>query len=86
MTNMCLQVSVSSCAGESGLETVAMAVAEKVMGLPGRVDGLAPIFVDPVTGTLAGGLMTLGARGDSYYEYLLKQWLLSGKKDDAFLQ
>ena len=25
--------------------------------------------------------LTLGARADSYYEYLLKQWLLSGKSD-----
>ena len=63
-----------------------MAVAEKVMGLPGRANGLAPIYVDPATGALAGGLMTLGARGDSYYEYLLKQWLLGGKRQPALLQ
>lgn len=25
-------------------------------------------------------LVTLGARGDSYYEYLLKQWLFSNKE------
>ena len=56
------------------------------MGLPGRANGLAPIYVDPATGTLAGGLMTLGARGDSYYEYLLKQWLLGGKRQPALLQ
>lgn len=47
--------------------------------------------MDPVTGYfgkgagLAGGAamshrVTLGARGDSYYEYLLKQWLFSGKR------
>lgn len=28
----------------------------------------------------------MGALGDSYYEYLLKQWLLSGKKDDSLRQ
>jgi mannosyl-oligosaccharide alpha-1,2-mannosidase len=28
--------------------------------------------------------ITLGAMGDSYYEYLLKQWLLSGKKDTKY--
>lgn len=27
----------------------------------------------------------MGARADSYYEYLLKQWLQTGKKDDDFL-
>ena len=63
-----------------------MAVAQKVMGLPGRSHGLAPIYVDPATGALAGGLMTLGARGDSFYEYLLKQWLLGGKRQPALLQ
>jgi len=54
--------------------------------MEGRLQGLAPVFVDTKAATLRGGLITLGARGDSYYEYLLKQWLLSGKKDEAFLQ
>lgn len=31
-------------------------------------------------------VISLGARGDSYYEYLLKQWLLGGRKDDALLE
>ena len=29
--------------------------------------------------------ITLGARGDSYYEYLLKQWLLTGKRENSYL-
>ena len=29
--------------------------------------------------------VTLGARGDSYYEYLLKQWLQTGKKNDQYV-
>jgi hypothetical protein len=31
------------------------------------------------------GSMT-GAHGDSYYEYLLKQWIMTGKTDDVMLQ
>lgn len=62
-----------------------MAVAAKVMGLPGRVGGLAPIYVDPATGAL-GGVTTLGARGDSFYEYLLKQWLAGGKRQPVLLR
>lgn len=27
--------------------------------------------------------ITMGARGDSYYEYLLKQWIQSGKTSEA---
>eukprot|EP00128_Syssomonas_multiformis_P004642 Colp12_sorted_trinity150504_noHs@26008 len=48
--------------------------------------GLLPIYISPVTGQFSGNTITLGARGDSYYEYLLKQWLLSGKKEKAYLQ
>ncbi len=59
---------------------------ETVLGLPGRTGGLAPIYVDPATGALGGGLVTLGARGDSYYEYLLKQWILGGKTQPALLR
>ncbi|POM62728.1 Mannosyl-oligosaccharide 1,2-alpha-mannosidase [Phytophthora palmivora] len=29
-----------------------------------------------------GSVISFGAHGDSHYEYLLKQWLLTGKKDD----
>jgi hypothetical protein len=29
--------------------------------------------------------ITLGARGDSYYEYMLKQYLVGGKKDEKLL-
>ena len=36
-------------------------------------------------GHFSGSTITLGARGDSYYEYLLKQWLQSGKVRPAAL-
>mmetsp|Transcript_115093 Transcript_115093/g.245908 ORF Transcript_115093/g.245908 Transcript_115093/m.245908 type:complete len:629 (-) Transcript_115093:16-1902(-) len=40
--------------------------------------GLVPIFVDPGSGKFQDSKLTLGARGDSYYEYLLKLWLQAG--------
>ena len=64
----------------------ALAAVHAVLGMRSRMQGLAPIYVDIASATLQGHLITLGARGDSYYEYLLKQWLLSGKKDDALLK
>lgn len=64
----------------------ALEVVYKVLEMPGQVDGLAPIFVDIAHGRLHGHIVTLGARGDSYYEYLLKQWLLSGKRDEKLLR
>lgn len=45
-----------------------------------KKDGLVPINVNTVTGRFSGGVITFGARGDSYYEYLLKQWLQTGRK------
>ena len=44
-----------------------------------KTDGLVPIFVNANTGKFSGNTITLGARGDSYYEYLLKQWFQSGQ-------
>lgn len=42
-----------------------------------HVDGLWPNCWK-----LGSGKITLGANGDSFYEYLLKVWILGGKKDD----
>ena len=46
---------------------------------------LYPQFMNVQDGALQGGVITLGARVDSLYEYLLKQWLLGGKGDDRRL-
>lgn len=59
------------------------AVMMHLKDLP-KTDGLVPIFVNAVTGRFSGNTITLGARGDSYYEYLLKQWLLTDKKEDVY--
>jgi mannosyl-oligosaccharide alpha-1,2-mannosidase len=47
--------------------------------------GLAPIYLtyDPPT-RFVPSKITFGAMGDSYYEYLLKQWLQTGKKEHKF--
>ncbi len=48
-----------------------------------KKDGLVPIFINAGSGAFrATGTITLGARGDSYYEYLLKMWLQSGKQHE----
>ncbi|KEF51367.1 mannosyl-oligosaccharide alpha-1,2-mannosidase [Exophiala aquamarina CBS 119918] len=41
-------------------------------------DGLLPIFIYPATGEFRGENIRLGSRGDSYYEYLIKQYLQTG--------
>uniref|UniRef100_A0A7I4KJW6 alpha-1,2-Mannosidase n=1 Tax=Brugia malayi TaxID=6279 RepID=A0A7I4KJW6_BRUMA len=46
-------------------------------------DGLCSMFISPVTGRFKEQMIiTMGARADSYYEYLLKQWLQTGKTID----
>lgn len=39
-------------------------------------------YIHPETGRWCQKHASLGALGDSFYEYLLKSWLLSGKKDE----
>lgn len=63
-------------------EKAAARVSEHVHTLP-KKDGLVPIFINANSGQFRTySTVTLGARGDSYYEYLLKQWLQTGRTID----
>ncbi|KAL4975735.1 glycoside hydrolase [Aspergillus desertorum] len=58
-------------------------VVEKVMQVVDAnqaPDGLLPIYIYPDTGTFRGANIRLGSRGDSYYEYLLKQYLQTSEE------
>ncbi|XP_041319065.1 mannosyl-oligosaccharide 1,2-alpha-mannosidase IC isoform X2 [Pyrgilauda ruficollis] len=61
--------------------------AEKVMNIRrvlSRVEkpqGLYPNFLSPVTGSWVQHHVSIGGLGDSFYEYLIKSWLMSDKKD-----
>lgn len=62
--------------------------AEKVMQVidnNGAKDGLVPIFVYADKGTFRGNEIRLGSRGDSYYEYLIKQYLQTQKQEPVYL-
>ncbi|KAJ3603535.1 hypothetical protein NHX12_028280 [Muraenolepis orangiensis] len=62
-------------------------VARQVHQLEGKQDGLVPMFINTNSGQFTHqGVFTLGARADSYYEYLLKQWIQGGKKETQFLE
>lgn len=45
-----------------------------------RYRGLAPIYTYPDSGLFMGQNIRFGSRGDSFYEYLLKQYLLTHEK------
>ena len=51
-----------------------------------RYHNLIPKFINAQTGRLRNdNMVTLGARADSYYEYLFKLWLQSGKKEGKYV-
>jgi mannosyl-oligosaccharide alpha-1,2-mannosidase len=61
--------------------------AEKVMQVVddnGARDGLVPIFIYPTTGLFKGKNIRLGSRGDSYYEYLAKQYLQTEGREPVY--
>lgn len=71
--------------GDNSFEHVMNLINKKVHDLE-KNQGLVPIFINANTGQFREfSPVTLGARGDSYYEYLLKQWLQTGKKEGDYL-
>lgn len=61
--------------------------AEKVMKVlddNGAQDGLVPIYVHADSGKFRGNNIRLGSRGDSYYEYLIKQYLQTSKEEQIY--
>jgi len=53
----------------------------EVMRSSDKPNGLYPNYMDPRSGTWGQQHVSLGALGDSFYEYLLKSWIMSGKTD-----
>lgn len=74
---MCLSLCVHAC-GQKAVDEI----MRQVHRLDGKHDGLVPMFINTNSGKFTHrGVFTLGARADSYYEYLLKQWLQGNKKE-----
>ncbi|CAD6190939.1 unnamed protein product [Caenorhabditis auriculariae] len=55
----------------------------KVLTSLEKPDGLYPIYLNPKSGKWGQRDFSLGAMADSFYEYLLKQWISTGKKDNS---
>lgn len=61
--------------------------SEKVMQVVddnGMPDGLLPIFIYADKGTFRQKNIRLGSRGDSYYEYLIKQYLQTSQQEGVY--
>ncbi|XP_031734150.1 mannosidase, alpha, class 1B, member 1b isoform X3 [Anarrhichthys ocellatus] len=62
-------------------------VMNQVHKMDGKLDGLVPMFINTNNGQFTHqGIYTMGARADSYYEYLLKQWIQGGKTENQLLE
>jgi hypothetical protein len=56
----------------------------KVVDDNGEPDGLLPIFIYADKGTFRSKNIRLGSRGDSYYEYLIKQYLQTSQQEPIY--
>ncbi|XP_051981654.1 mannosidase, alpha, class 1B, member 1b [Xyrauchen texanus] len=78
---------LSRLTGDPKYQLAVMEVMKQVHKLDGKRDGLVPMFINTNNGQFTHqGMYTLGARADSYYEYLLKQWIQGGKKENELLE
>ena len=68
--------------GDARFSTAADRVSDKIAQMAEVVKPqhhLLPIFINAQSGKLSeSSTISLGARGDSYYEYLMKQWIQAG--------
>ncbi|KAG0750042.1 hypothetical protein G6F57_007316 [Rhizopus arrhizus] len=77
---------LSQVTGNPKYEKLAMDLTRAVLKQPTKIPGLYPTTwtVDPFE-PIASSLVNLGGGGDSFYEYLIKNYLLQGKKDESLL-
>ncbi|KAM8976015.1 mannosyl-oligosaccharide 1,2-alpha-mannosidase IC [Pelodytes ibericus] len=54
----------------------------KVLNKMEKPHGLYPNYFSPVSGNWVQHHVSLGGLGDSFYEYLIKSWLMSAKRDE----
>lgn len=73
---------ISHSTADPKYEEAAFKVSHHLHLLP-KKDGLVPMFINAESGQFRStSTITVGARADSYYEYLLKQWIQTGRKID----
>jgi len=62
--------------GDPIFAEIATSVVESIVAMPHSVPALYPIFIDPTSGTPISDTISLDSCGDSFYEYLVKTWIL----------
>lgn len=75
---------LSDVTGNKKYEEKAMHVIDYISKKDKPIPGLYPTAIDGENGDWRYGAYTVGALADSFYEYLLKNWLISDKHDVKF--
>jgi len=77
---------LSEATGDSKYKIAAESNMKNIMKLSKKAGmPLAPMLVNPRTPAFATRIVTMAAYADSYFEYLLKMYLLGGRRDRAYL-
>ncbi|XP_051892273.1 LOW QUALITY PROTEIN: mannosyl-oligosaccharide 1,2-alpha-mannosidase IA-like [Pristis pectinata] len=74
-------VHLSEVSGNPKFAEKVMAI-RKVLNRLEKPHGLYPNYLSPVTGHWGQHHVSIGGLGDSFYEYLIKAWLMSDKTDE----
>lgn len=75
---------LSTLSGNPNYGHASQKVMDHLAAMP--TNGLFPVYINPASGAGASDLVSFGGLGDSFYEYLLKQYILSGGEDQQALQ
>eukprot|EP00890_Picochlorum_soloecismus_P006639 jgi/Picsp_1/7/NSC_00007-R1_class member 1 len=87
MTTLGLEFTVlSRVTNESKFEDASRHVHERLQASFLEYGGLLPQYFSPKDGKAHGSYIMIGARTDSYYEYLLKNWIMTGQNDTMLLE
>jgi hypothetical protein len=75
-------------ASYSSLKDSAMHVWDLLYQTPGKLQGLVPVYIKAKTEKpeFVNEKIAMGGLADSVYEYMLKQYILDGKKNPKLLQ
>ncbi|KAI0230124.1 hypothetical protein L0F63_001988 [Massospora cicadina] len=66
--------------------TIAQKIIDRLDQFTLDPPGLYPLFLDMHTGSVVSGAVSFGAMGDSFYEYLLKRYLLTNRTEGQYLR
>ncbi|KAH3744556.1 mannosyl-oligosaccharide 1,2-alpha-mannosidase IB [Pelomyxa schiedti] len=64
--------------GDNTFSETAATVVDSIVQMPHDIPALYPIYIDPVTGKPNKDTVSIDCDGDSFYEYLVKTWVLLG--------